>query len=238
MEINPPLPVRIWGLDFNYATIFMSLVVSFILILVFYLATRQLKMVPGRLQALVEIIAEFFDNILTQTFGKERGRRYLSIIGTLFLFICLSNMIGLLPIPQFRILGFPIPEFVEPTRDYNTPFALMVFVLFLVHGSEIRTKGLWGYIKTYFKPYFIAPYMFPMNILGRIGHLLSLHFRLFGNIFGGAVIIMLVNQGWAVIFPPVPLIVNVFFGLFVGLIQAFVFTILVISYTAVAIAEE
>ncbi len=127
MEINPPLPVRIWGLDFNYGTIFMSLVVSLILIVVFYLATRQLKMVPGRLQALLEIIAEFFDNILTQTFGKERGRRYLSIIGTLFLFICLSNMIGLLPIPQFRILGFPIPKFVEPTRDYNTPFALMVF---------------------------------------------------------------------------------------------------------------
>jgi F-type H+-transporting ATPase subunit a len=187
----------------------------------------------------MEFIVEFFDSMLTQTFGKERGRRYLPFVGTLFLFIWFSNTIGLLPIPQFRIFGFPIPEFVEPTRDYNTPLALAVFVLFFVHGSEIRVKGLWSYIKTYFQPYFIAPFMFPMNIVGRIGQLLSIHFRLFGNIFGGAVILMLISRGWAVVIPPIVTVaVYAFFGLFVGLIQAFVFTILTVSYTAVAIWEE
>lgn len=256
MEINPPLPVRIWGLDFNYATIFMSLVVSLILILLFYLATRQLKMVPGRLQALVEFIVESFDNILTQTFGKERGRRYLPIIGTLFLFICLSNMIGVLPIPHFTIFGFPIPKFLPPTSDYNTELGLVILVLFLVHGSEIRIKGLWKYIKGYAQPYFLAPLMIPINIFGRLGQLISIHFRLFGNIYGGAVILIIVLWGarsiviaskfWyclvggptQVLLLVVPIGINLFFGLFIGLIQAFVFAILAMSYTAVAIWEE
>lgn len=256
MEIKPPLPVRVWGLDFNYATIFMSLVVSFILIIIFYLATRRLKMVPGRLQALVEFIVEFFDNILTQTFGKERGRRYLPVIGTLFLFIWLSNIIGILPVPHFRILGLPIPKFISPTSDYNTELALVILVLFLVHGSEMRIKRLWGYLKGYAQPYFLAPLMIPINLFGRLGQLISIHFRLFGNIFGGAVILIIALWGarslaitskfwYCLLGGPIqafllviPILINGFFGLFIGTVQAFVFAILAMSYTAVAIVEE
>jgi len=217
---------------------------------------------------------------LTQTFGKERGRRYLSVIGTLFLFIWLSNIIGVVPIPHFRIFGFPIPKFIPPTSDYNTELALVILVLFLVHGSEIRIKRFWGYIKSYAQPFFLAPLMIPINIFGRLGQLISIHFRLFGNIFGGAVILMIALWGSSAIGYPslinfftmekigilnaigaslkttgnvgkiglvgfvhtfvivAPIGINLFFGLLIGTVQAFVFAMLAMSYTAVAISEE
>lgn len=232
MEVYPSLPLKFWGLAFQYSTIFMTLIVMLALTAAFYLGSRNLKLVPGRAQALLEIIVETFRSLCEQTMGA-RGRKYVPFIGTMFLFLWSCNMIGLIPFPGLRVAGFRIPAFEEPTRNIATPAAMGVLMFVVAHGSGIRVKGLGGYLKSYFQPIFI---MAPLNLVGKLAALVSISVRLFGNIFGGAVILLLISGFAAYILVPVGL--KFFFGVFVGSVQAFVFTMLTLTYIAVEVAEE
>ena len=184
------------------------------------LAVRmRLREVPGRLQAAFEFVAEFFDDLISDTLGPG-NRAYLPWIGSLFLFIWLSNIIGV------------VPGLEEPTRDLNVPVGCMLVVLAMVHASAIRKKGLKGYIKGYMQPFAL---LLPLNVIGEIAKGVSLAFRLFGNIMGGAIILLVVSSLVRYVLIPVGL--NLFFGLFVGTVQAFVFTMLALAYTAVAVSD-
>jgi F-type H+-transporting ATPase subunit a len=114
----------------------------------------------------------------------------------------------------------------------NVPFGQMLVMIFLVHYEAIRVKGIRGYTKEYFEPFFI---MFPLNVIGEVAKGVSLSFRLFGNISGGAIIILVVSYLFKYLVFPVGL--NLFFGIFVGTVQAFVFTMLAMTYIAAAVAE-
>jgi F-type H+-transporting ATPase subunit a len=206
-----------WALD--TMTTKMILVVDALLLFLAFLVRFGMRSVPGKVQGFVEIIVDFFRGIVIETLG-EHGERHVPTLLTLFLFIWLSNIIGI------------VPYMGEPTRDINVPLGHMLIMLTIVHFEAIRIKGIKKYVHEYFQPFFI---MMPLNVIGELAKGVSLSFRLFGNIAGGAIIIVVVS--YLIKYTVVPVGLNVFFGLFVGTIQAFVFTMLAMTYIAVAIAE-
>ncbi len=271
-----PVQITVLGRDlmFNHNTVMMSFVVAVGVCAAAWLCTRSMREVPGKAQALFEMLFTAFDDLLRQSIGPKTGRRYLPWIGSLFLFIWVSNMVGLLPVPQtdvgaeaFRDFnhngqydpgefapqadgkalfgkvngrhdpGFLLPAFEEPTSDYNVPLALaLLFVVVIGHGAHIRKHGLSGYLKSYFDPGGIMGLiMFPLNVVGKLAEVVSISFRLFGNIFGGAVILIVVSGLLHHLLLPVGL--KGFFGVFVGTVQAFVFTMLALTYISLGVAE-
>ena len=229
MNVQPEAPFALFGaFDLNMATLTMSWLVTALLVLLAWRAGRNLEKRPGRCQVLFEMFVTFFDGLCRDTLGA-RGRKYVPYIGTLFLYLLISNLIGVIPFCE------------EPTRDINTTVALAVVAILLAQISGMRVNG--------FKAWFVdlcgpmprvlgvsIPVMLPLNIVGEIGKAISLPFRLFGNIFGGAVIIIVISSLCMHIGLPPAL--NIFFGVFVGAIQAFVFTMLSLTYIAVAIGGE
>jgi F-type H+-transporting ATPase subunit a len=206
-----------WALD--TLTTKMILVVDGLLLLLAVFVRANLRSVPGKVQSLIEIVVDFFRGIVIETLG-EHGERHVPTLLTLFLFIWFSNNIGI------------VPYMGEPTRDINVPLGHMLIMLAIVHFEAIRIKGIKKYVHEYFQPFFI---MMPLNVIGELAKGVSLSFRLFGNIAGGAIIIVVVS--YLIKYTVVPVGLNLFFGLFVGTIQAFVFTMLAMTYIAVAIAE-
>ena len=217
---------------------------------------------------LEKIIAAFDDLVESGFGTKKRGRIYLPALATLFLFIWTSNMMGLIPTPAFHIggeefsdyngnglynpgepyvdsngngvhdSGFYIPEPEEPTSNVSTTLSLaLLFVLLIGHGSAIKYNGIKGYIADYFSPGgFIGIAMFPLNFVGKIAEVVSISFRLFGNIFGGAVIISVVSGlVYYVVMPP---FLYGYFSVFVGTVQAFVYTMLALTYISSGAAED
>lgn len=269
-DIAKELPLEIGGFYFNHNTIWMCLVVAALICAVAWLCARNLREMPGTGQAVFEMVFSAFDDLVRQSIGAESGRKYLPWIGTLFLFLWVCNMIGMVPIhstylggedwhdynhngaydphefdPAFDAdgdgvhdPGFYLPAFEEPTADYNVPLALaLLFVLGIGHGGHIRKHGIVGYIKSYFDPGgFIGVVMFPLNVVGKIAEMVSISFRLFGNIFGGVVIIIVVSGLLHHLILPVGLLG--FFGVFVGTVQAFVFTMLALTYISMGVADE
>ena len=206
-----------WGL--NKATTIMLVLIDVFIIISAFFATRILKEIPSRLQCVYEIIVELFSGLVMQALGKE-GKRHIPMLGSLFLILWISNIIGSIPLAE------------EPTRDLNVPLGHMLVVIFVVHFEAIRVKGLKTYLKSYNEPFFV---MMPLNVIGEIAKGVSLSFRLFGNILGGAIIVMVIS--YLIKYAILPVGLNLFFGLFVGTIQAFLFTMLSMTYIAVAISD-
>jgi len=204
----------------NYITVLMTWVVMAIIIVSAALIARRLKEVPGRVQLIVELLARFFDGLVKDALARD-DRAYLPLIGTLFIFLILSNWIGI------------IPGLEEPTKDINTPLSLGVMGFFIWHVSGVRAKGVIEYVKEFFQPIF---FMMPLNAVGELAKVISISFRLFGNIMGGAIIIIVVSH--LLMFLVVPILLNGFFGVFVGSVQAFVFTMLFLTYTSVAVRSD
>jgi F-type H+-transporting ATPase subunit a len=206
-------------LELNSRTAITSWLVMGLLIVSAAFIRRRLKQRPGRWQSGFELIVDFFDGLIRDTLGPG-NRRYLPLIGSLFVFLWISNLIGVIPMLE------------EPTRDLNVPMGCMVVVLAVVHISAIRAKGLKKYMKGYAEPFIV---LFPLNVIGEMAKGVSLAFRLFGNILGGAIIIVVISSLVRYILLPVGL--SLFFGIFVGTIQAFVFAMLSLTYIAVAVND-
>ncbi len=134
--------------------------------------------------------------------------------------------------------GFQFPAFEEPTTDLTLPLTLAImFVIILGHGSGLRYHGLFGYLKEYFSPGgIIGIGMFPLNVVGKVAELISISFRIFGNIFGGAIIMSVVSG--LVYYFLVPIGMFGYFSVFCGTIQAFVFTMLAATYISMEAAEQ
>ncbi len=134
--------------------------------------------------------------------------------------------------------GFFIPMIEEPTTDLTLPATLaIIFVAALGHGSGLRYHGIKGYAKEYFSPGgIIGIGMFPLNVVGKIAELISISFRIFGNIFGGAIIMSVVSG--LIYYFLVPIGMYGYFSVFCGTIQAFVFTMLATTYISMEAAEE
>lgn len=169
-------------------------------------------------------------DLVTQTIGKF-SYNYFAFISSMFIFILTSNIISL------------IPWIEEPTKDPSTTIGLAVTSFLYVQISGIRVNGFWGHFKEFFEPIFL---LFPIHVVGEFARIISMSFRLFGNIFGGAIISSLWTQAIAGslftetlgIISGVNLIVVAFFVLFEGFIQAFVFSTLSLTYLSLAVTRE
>jgi len=200
----------------------MLLIVDLIFLLLIVLVKKSLSVKPSKGQLIFEMIYQTFDDFVTDTLGSERSN-YTPYIVTIFLFIWISNMMGLIPIPGFQ----------EPTRNINVPLGMGLMAVLVVHFTAIRVKGLWGHLEKYVNP--VKNPLAALDVVSEVSKVISISFRLFGNVLGGAIIIVVVSSLINYIVFPVGL--NLFFGMFVGTVQAFVFTMLALTYIGVEIAE-
>ena len=216
----PQLTVQLFGLGlvFNTHTITMTWVVIAMLIVFAFLATRNLRLVPNPLQIVAEFFVRGFYGLTRDALDEEMAKKYFPLICALFMFLLLSNWLGV------------IPKFHEPTKDLNTTLGFGIMGFFIAHYAGIKKKGIKKYLAEYFEPIFI---MAPLNVISEIAKVISISFRLYGNILGGAIIILIVSYlVYGLILPP---FLNVFFVFFVGTIQAFVFTMLTLVYISVQV---
>jgi F-type H+-transporting ATPase subunit a len=202
----------------NNHTLIMTWVVIGVTLLFAWLATRSRKMVPGPWQIIAELLVDWFKELVRDALGDAYEEHYFPLICALFIFLLLCNWIGI------------VPGLEEPTKDLNTTLGLGLMGFIIAHGTAIKVKGLKHYIKEYFEPMF---FLAPLNVVGEIAKVISISFRLFGNIMGGSIIIVVVSYLiWGLLLPP---FLYGFFGLFVGTVQAFVFTMLTLVYISVQI---
>ena len=187
-----------------------SVVVTWGIMAVIMMATlifvRNLKLQPEKPQVVLETLVGFVNNLFTDILG-EHGKGYVPYLGTVLIFLAISNICGLFGI-------------TPPTKDINVTVALALMSIFLVEFSGIHQKGVKGWLKSFSHPMAV---MLPFNILELFIRPLSLCMRLFGNIFGGFVIMELIKLVIPIIIP-VPF--SFYFDIFDGLLQAYVFVFL------------
>jgi len=205
-----------WNMTFNLETIFMTWIVMAILITFGFLATRKIDFLPNPFQVAGELFVSMFYDLTKDALDEEKAEKYFPLICTLFMFLLISNWLGM------------FPHLAEPTKDLNTPLSLGVLGFILAHHAGIKEKGFKAYAKEYAEPMF---FMAPLNVIGELAKVVSISFRLYGNILGGAIIILVVSYLIYSVFLPPFLIL--FFSLFIGTIQACVFTMLTRAYISV-----
>ena len=206
------------GLTFNIDTLMMTWLTMGIVIVLAILATRRIELIPRGWQNLLEIAVFTLLEQIEATMGPK-GRRLAPLIITLFLFILISNWLGL------------VPGFTSPTSDINTTLGLALMVITLVHILAIVNRGPGRYFKHFFEPY--IPFVI-INVIEEIAKPITLSFRLFGNILAGEVLIIVLG----LLVPYVAPTLWLAFSVFVGLIQAFIFTMLSMSYLANSVQQE
>ena len=214
------LIIPFWGhsITINLEVILMTWIVFALLIIMGLCATNKKSILPRPVQVLGELIVGLLYELTEDALGKDLAKTYAPLICALFMFLLLSNWLGI------------IPHLEEPTKDLNTTLGLGIMGFVIAHYAGIKSKGFKAYIKEYFQPIF---FMMPLNLIGELAKIVSISFRLFGNIMGGSIIILVVSYlTYSVVLPP---FLYAFFGLFVGTIQAFVFTMLTVVYISVQV---
>jgi F-type H+-transporting ATPase subunit a len=228
--------------------VFYGWVVVGILLAVSLVASRRPQLVPRGVQNFMELVIEQVLHLLEDVIGHE-GRRFLPLIGTLGMFILVSNLLGL------------VPGLMAPTSNLNTTAACAVIVFIYYHSVGIRKQGLGAYLKHFGGPVpALAPLMFPIELVSHCARVLSLSLRLFGNMAAGhillAIIFLLMGLdglfGWAMsgslagvlMGTPAGVVLMAFttgfllpLKILVAFLQAFIFCMLSMLYLAGAVEE-
>ena len=203
------------------AIIYMWVVMLF-LIVVSVLATKRLQKIPGGLQNFMEVVISGIENMVIDTMGEE-GLPYFPLIATLAIFILVSNLLGL------------IPGFFPPTANINTTAACAIIVFVMTHVVGIKRHGF-KYIKHFMGPViWLAPLLFVIEVISHLSRVISLTLRLFGNMFGHE-LIMIIIFTLVPFLLPIPLAM-MGLGVLVSIIQALVFMILAMVYIQASIEE-
>ena len=193
-------------------------VVMAILIILSALAAKTVTLVPSKGQNFFEIIISGLEEFAVTITGDE-GRWLFPLIGTIFIFIATSNLIGL------------VPGFLPPTASINTTLGCAVIVVVFTHIIGIKYHGP-KYIKHFLGPvWWMIPIILPIEIIGHLARMLSLSFRLFGNMMGHELVLAILFGLAGAFFAPLPIMA---LGIFVALVQAFVFFLLSVMYFAAA----
>ncbi len=204
----------------NMTIVFNTLFIVLMLSVLSFLATRRLQVYPGRLQNVMEVIVDGLHSLLLDTMGNH-GKKFFPLIATIGLFIFTSNMIGI------------IPGFESPTANINTNLAMALVVFFSTHVVGIITHGF-KYVKQFLGPvWWLIPLMLPIELISHLSRPLSLTFRLFGNIAGEDIVLL-------VVLLLVPLIVPLpimFLMIFTSVVQTLVFMLLSMMYIGGAMEE-
>lgn len=219
---------KFWSI--NIESFISTCIITTIIISLCLLAHKALLNEQSKVRFIILKYVQVFKDLLEQTL-YSCPVNHLGFIGSLFTFILACNTISILPFLE------------EPTKDLNTTFALGVISFLYVQTYSIKVNGLKSYIVDYFHPFFL---MFPLNVIGTLTSIISLSFRLFGNIFGGYIISSLYSKMLAgsIVLETFGLVsgLNIamllIFGVFEGLIQAFVFAMLTLTYLSMEIVPE
>ena len=217
-------PFLFLGFGGHFGTLIVHTILAMVLtLLIAKLATKKLEIVPKGCQNVMESVIEGILHIGSDVIPRELARKYLPLTGALALYIFFANMIGI------------IPGFESPTSNVNLTLVLALIVFFYYHYEGIKKNGVVHYFSHFAGPVkMLAPLMFPIEIISHISRIISLSFRLFGNIKGDdlflAVLLMLAP--WIVPLPAFALLT------FSALLQAFIFMILTYVYLAGAVTLE
>ncbi len=212
---------------FNLDTIFTMWFAMIVLIVVAFIATRRLSLVPGKFQAVCENILKFFWGTM-DTMMPQGARKHVPLVASLFLFILFANLMGQLPL---RIIHLQQGELASPTNDINLTAALAIIVLVYYVGAGIKAKK--GKFLLH-EVSFVGIVMMLVELLEMVTRPLSLAIRLFANVFAGEILVTLM-LGACAYFAPLPIM---FFEILVAFIQATVFMMLTIAYISSATSES
>ncbi|PAF50453.1 F0F1 ATP synthase subunit A [Helicobacter sp. 13S00477-4] len=209
--------------DHDFIISFYTILCAIITIAVSKIATKKMQVIPSGIQNLYESAISGMLLMAKDIIGEKLARKYFPLAGTIGILVFFCNMIGI------------IPGFEAPTSSWSFTLVLALIVFFYYHFEGIRTQGLFHYFAHFMGPVkWLAPLMFPIEIISHFSRIISLSFRLFGNIKGDDMflLVMLMLVPWIV--PIAPFIIL----LFMGILQAFVFMILTYVYLAGAVLVE
>jgi F-type H+-transporting ATPase subunit a len=214
---------QLHGLALNLDDVLACAVAGLIVIgLGLWIRHQVTSEVPGRLQAAYEAVIEAVQRLAARI--GPRGPRYVPLVVTLFFFILIANWLEMIP-SQPRDTSFQyLPA---PTGDVNMTYALALLVIVLVHVESVRARGFRGYFHHYVEPYKVIT---PINVIEEIAKPITLALRLFGNIFAGGLMLVLISGLLVYVVPPLDIVWKAFDGLFVGPIQALIFSLLTLLY--------
>ena len=204
-----------------YPHVIYSWFVILLLIVFAVLATRKIEMIPTKAQNFFEIVISGMEEFMVDVTGEE-GRWFFPVIATVFIYIATCNLLGL------------VPGFYPPTASINTTAACAIPVFLFTHFIGIKYHGI-KYIKHFLGPvWWLIPIIFPIEVIGHLARILSLSFRLFGNITGHELVLAILFMLAGAFFAPLPIMAM---GIFVSFVQAFVFFLLSTMYFAGAMEE-
>ena len=241
IHLSAPVLGYVFGIPVT-STLLMTWFVIVLLTIFSFFMYRSLKMVPGKLQVIVEtLVGGAFDYIADALESRELAKKYFPLIMTIFIFILTLNWVGLLPgVDAIGIFGTMHGEkalipFLHPANtDLNITISLAAIAFFAIEIIGIFTLGFFKYMGKFIN--FSSPLNFLIGIIelfSELARLVSFSFRLFGNIFAGKTLLLI-----AMFFVPFVLPVPILgFEMFVGLIQAFIFAVLTLFFIKLAIAE-
>lgn len=213
--------------DVNIKTLVMTWVVMILIALFTVAATRAMKLDrPGKLQLMVEEIFQFLRGLVYENIDYRKGAGLMCLIFTLFIFLLFCNLWGL------------IPTMMSPTADINTTLGMALMVFLLVQILGLRYKG-GKFFKHFIEP---VPFFLPLTIVEELSKPITLAFRIYGNIYAGEVLIAVLLGLFVGVLNYlggfIPSVIWLAFSIFVGFIQAFIFTMLTIAYVSQVVAEH
>lgn len=194
-------------------TIVNSWALMVVMIAVAWAVTRRMDRIPGTAQNAVELVVEGIKNLVATTMGEGRTG-FTPYMGALALYLFLANAMGVLGVRP-------------PTSDLNVTLGMALLTFLMIHFMGFKAKKV-GYLKDFAQPMVL---FLPLNIIGELAKPVSLSFRLFGNILGGTIILAMV---YSLVPVGVPVPLHLYFDIFVGLLQSFIFVMLTMVFVALA----
>jgi len=248
-ELSPETIMMIGNFKIANSTLFLVFI-AIVLLLTGIFVVRRFKQIPETFQSIVEMLYESIASFIDQITGdRKRSLEIFSIIATIFVFVGISNLIGLIPgLTSIQVGGKSL--FRTPTADFNTTFVLAAGSVLILQFVSIKEWGLFEHLNKFVKvkdvykgfksglksgvmsliDFFIGL----LDIVGEIAKIFSLSLRLFGNMYAGEVLMIIIMGGLAYVVPSIWLSMN----LLVGVIQALVFGALVTAYYMLAIKPD
>ncbi len=239
-NIHVPWVVNLFGIDIWITESFVNaLIIATVLVIIALIINRKIaknpQLVPSGVQNVAEFMVESLDNFALTTMGPS-GKNFGAFYGSMLIFLLVCNISGLFIGPNFTppaageprvLIGFMRP----PTADFAVTFALALITFAMIQGFAIKSRGVGSWLKGLTEP--LWP-MTPLNIIGELANPISLSFRLFGNILGGTIIMgLFYNLPWWAL--PISPALHGYFDVFAGVLQAFIFVMLSMTFVASAI---
>ncbi|RJX36482.1 MAG: ATP synthase F0 subunit A [Desulfarculus sp.] len=205
----------------HYPNVVYSWLIMLFLMVAAKLAVGTVKMIPAGGQNFFEALIGGFEDFAVDVMG-EHGRPYYPLVATLFIYILCMNWMGLLP------------GMFSPTSNINTPLSMALVVFIFYNFIGIKEHGF-RYIKHFLGPiWWLSPLMLPIELIGHFSRILSLTFRLFGNVLGEDLVLVILFVLAGVFFAPLPMM---FLAIFTSFVQAFIFSLLTMLYIAGSLEE-